>query len=567
MHIPMHPSFSGMSLDWVKWRDTYRGGPNFIDKYLKRYTVREDDTDFAARKSMSFNPPDAKAALEDVRNSMYQHLVYVNRTGGPVSYQQACAGEGGGIDRTGMDIRNFIGCSVLPEMLLMRKVGVMIDAPKAVAPTRAGLSISDRPYAYVYEAEKILNWATDPQNPRIFTSLLLQDFALALNEDFSLPCSDMKTLYRYFRKEEGGVRYIVSTGLDDNSEIVEDTLLDLVNIPFVVFEISSSLMVDICDLQIALLNLESADVNFCFRANFPIYTESYDPRFNSPNVQGEGETEIGALHGVQFPTNHQRPAFISPSSEPLTASMAKGAQIRQNIRAALNLSLSNLSAPTSQGSAPAKQMDMQGLTSGLAYIGMALLLGEQQMANHWAAYEKAEPARVDYPASYQIKSDTERLAEIEKLTDLANIVPSETWKKEMNKKIVMAMFSGRICSDEMTAMLAEVDKAPLQVLDRKVLQSDMENGLVSPAFVSEGVGYPKGEAGKAKAAHLERVTAIALAQTPGIGPHAPVNVPGNPAARGVPDGSANPAQDASAEKKVVTDLQDTPSDVTRGENV
>ena len=561
MRIPMHPAYGGQSLEWDKWRATYKGGPNFIDKYLLNYSTREDSADFAARKSITYNPTDAKAAVEDVRNSLYQHLIYVTRTGGPLSYQRACSGEDGGVDRTGIDMRNFIGCHVLPEMLLMRKVGVFVDSPEVIAPTRAGLSPLDRPYAYIYEAEKILNWAIDEKNPRIFTSLLLTDFAITYDSDFYLPRENSSKLYRYFRKENGKVRYIVATGIDDDSPPIENKLLDIKEIPFTVFEISSSLMVDICDHQIALLNLESSDVNFCWKANFPIYTESFDPRFESPHL-GDAATDVGVLTGIRYPTNHQPPAFISPPSEPLMASMAKGEKIKAAIRNALNLTIANLSAP-GQASAPAKKMDMQGLTSGLSYIGMALQQGESQLAAHWAAYEKTDPARVDYPVNYQIKSDAERFEEVQTLNSLAKAVPSQTWRKEMNKKIIFSMFSGRIGSEVLNKMLDDVEKAELQILDRDVIQQDLENGLVTREYVSVGVGYPEDQAKKAKLEHMERVAAIAATQTKGVGPHVNLQAP---ASRGANDLSADP-KEGSTEKQAagLADLQDTPSDVTRGE--
>jgi hypothetical protein len=37
-------------------------------------------------------------------------------------------------------------------------------------------------------------------------------------------------------------------------------------------------MEDIADYQIALMNLESSDINYMLKSNFPFYVEQYDPR-------------------------------------------------------------------------------------------------------------------------------------------------------------------------------------------------------------------------------------------------------------------------------------------------
>ena len=54
--------------------------------------------------------------------------------------------------------------------------------------------------------------------------------------------------------------------------------LELTRIPFVMMDIRDSLLKDICNHQIALLNLLSSDVNFALKANFPFYIEQRDIR-------------------------------------------------------------------------------------------------------------------------------------------------------------------------------------------------------------------------------------------------------------------------------------------------
>jgi hypothetical protein len=53
----------------------------------------------------------------------------------------------------------------------------------------------------------------------------------------------------------------------------------------VVFNISDSLLADAADYQIALLNLNSADLGFALKANYPVYTEQVDWRSESPHLK------------------------------------------------------------------------------------------------------------------------------------------------------------------------------------------------------------------------------------------------------------------------------------------
>ena len=54
--------------------------------------------------------------------------------------------------------------------------------------------------------------------------------------------------------------------------------LELTRIPFVLLDIGDSMIKDVVNHQIALLNLVSSDVNYALKSNFPFYIEQKDVR-------------------------------------------------------------------------------------------------------------------------------------------------------------------------------------------------------------------------------------------------------------------------------------------------
>ena len=72
-----HPSYLGGQIDWAKWRLTYSGGEEFRDTYLERFTTREDNADFVTRKNITPIPAFAKAAINDIRNAIFQRMLYI----------------------------------------------------------------------------------------------------------------------------------------------------------------------------------------------------------------------------------------------------------------------------------------------------------------------------------------------------------------------------------------------------------------------------------------------------------------------------------------------------------
>jgi len=68
------------------------------------------------------------------------------------------------------------------------------------------------------------------------------------------------------------------TPVDQYGEPAGPTELELTRIPFVLLDINGSLIKDVAQHQIALLNLGSSDVSYALRSNFPFYVEQRDLR-------------------------------------------------------------------------------------------------------------------------------------------------------------------------------------------------------------------------------------------------------------------------------------------------
>jgi hypothetical protein len=183
-----HPTLFNMSLDWEKWRLTYKGGDEFRERYLTQFSKREDAQDYKERKEMTPVPGFAKSAINNIRNSIFQRLGDVVRSGGSTAYQQTIMGESGGVDKRGSTMNYFLGKQCLTDLLVMGKVGVYVDAPEIGEMATLAEAQSKRPYLYQYTLENILNFScSNPEDPSEFQSVLLRDTVMQYDEMTLLP--------------------------------------------------------------------------------------------------------------------------------------------------------------------------------------------------------------------------------------------------------------------------------------------------------------------------------------------------------------------------------------------
>lgn len=582
-----HPEWTSLQATWEKWRLTYEGGETYIDRFLRKFK-REKWQDWYERKFLTFCPPNAKEAVNEVLNAIFQRLNDVTRTGSE-SYVDACKGLNGGVDRAGTTMTAFLGDEILPEMLPMKEVGVWVDMP----PVEAGATKAEvqdvKPYFYVYPIEAIRSWTYDEQNR--LTAVLLRECEPSVDANTGLPTdAGDKELFRFAKLVIIDDRFQVQVTIqDDKGEQISETIIDIPEIPFEIAEIKHSLLEDVADMQKALLNMESSDVYWCAKAGFPIYTEQFDPRTGSQHLikaqqapKGPGypnpvtnfapatspipagqakqaedakdeEVTLGITSGRRYGKELDRPGFIHPSSEPLQATMAKEEKIKEDIRRAVHLSVAMLDPR--MASAESKQMDNEGLQNGLLAIGMALEKFERRLAHIWSLYLGGTEATVRYPEQWTSQGDAGRRADAEALCALKDQVPSITAAKEILKQAADKLVGHKVAPEVIDKIHAEIDAAKCLTFNIADLAQEIQLRIASAETISQMRGYPEGEHKKALAEQAEQLRIIAISQTQGAGAAA------DPA-RG---GQGDPASTKSAdEKKLAANQTGTPQDGSRG---
>jgi len=540
-----HPLYTQDEMYWYDWRMTYDGGPEYVRRNLKRFSNRETPADFDDRAFYTPIPAYAKAAINDIRNSIFQRLRDVSRTGGSEKYRKASAGEIGGVDNKGSAMQSFFGIEVLTELLVMGRVGVYVDMPKLAGFHTMADEGKARPYVYKYPVEDILSWtAARPEEPGDFTSVLLRDFGIDYNQGFGkgvfLPGGSYlryrliwidpdtkKVKMKFFNEDE---EVISPFGERAVGEGVID--LDLDRIPFTMMDIGGSLLKDVYKHQVALLNLGSADVSYALKANFPFYTEQKDMRAvgshlkktvsddgttgTSDNHKPGEEGRVGITHGRVYDLKTDRPKFINPSPEPLMASIKLQEKLEDDIRKLVNLAVQNKMGQRAI-SAEAMKLSDQGLEAGLSYIGLVLQGAERRVAEHWAAYESRDASRrkvaiVKYPDRYSLKNDEDRIKEAQDLASLIYTVPGKAVKKELARNIVTTLLSGKISTDQLDTIFKEIENSNYTTSDPEIIIRAQEAGLVGEKTASMALGFGPDEHLRAQEDHMNRAARVADAQ-------------------------------------------------------
>lgn len=583
----LHPDYVDSLQDWRLWRDVYKSGWHFVARYLEQFSRRENDEAFEKRKRLTPAPAFAKSAIMEVVNNIFQRMPDIIRTDGSTSYMECLDGLNGGVDLTGSAMNYFMGMNVLPELLVMKRVGVYTDMPQLSGATLRDVRTNNiRPYLYKYYAEEIINWQLDlTDTVNEYSSILLREDYVVRDPNWGMPIG---TAQRYRHMWIGNDGFVHVQYYNENEVAInefgdeggEELILPIKKIPFVMFQIPHSLLEDAARYQVALLNMNSSDIAYCLYSNFPFYTEQQDDRANTPynrgpdsgGFGGEGlgasgtqsqarEVQIGTTNGRGYPVGVERPQFIAPPSDPLRASMEKQDSLELAIRKLVNLSVIQLGQV--QASAESKMMDNGGLEAGLSAIGIELERGERKIAQFWSIYENSDPATIHYPLRYSLKSDTERRQECKDLTALVPQFPSQTMRKEIIKLAARTLMGPKISKPQMLIIEAEIDKCEIVVTDPDTVLAQVEAGVLDKKNAAKALMLPDGAVDIANAEHAERLATIAMHQQKVL-----------PGARGNPDAATDPAEGAI--EKLATDPNQGSSspgvngggapDATRGNN-
>lgn len=550
------PGYWNQWNDWQKWRLTFRGGEDFRNKYLEKFT-REDDADFRLRRKLSPIPPVAKSAITDIRNSIFQRMPDISRVGGSEPWRKAVSGLNGGVDRHGSTMNSFLGLKVLEELLVMGRCGIYVDNSPIVGATMAD-SINATPYLCSYQLEDILSWSqSDPDSPSDFQSLLLRDTVMGYDQRTRLPTREFKR-FRLVWIEGGQVWHQYydkdSNEVDRSGNKSGPVALELSRIPFVMADLGDSLLRDAAEYQITLMNMLSRAVWYDLQSNFPFYVEQRDTRGAGSHLKqsanedgtatagGQGAADnaiqVGAMHGRSYAKDLNEPSFINPSSAPLQASLAFQDKLEADVRKAVNLAVQTMAT---RASAESKSMDNQGLEAGLSFIGSVLEQTERSLNTHVAAYENKIPAKreiatIKYPDRYSLKTDADRIDEASKLAKLIFSVPTHDGKVEVFKLIISTLLGGRVNVETIDKIHKQIEQSDYLTSDPDTIIAAVEAFVCDPATAAEALGFAKGTAEKAQAAQLEQAKQIALSQGITVG----ANGVGDPGARGVTALSVDP---------------------------
>ena len=534
-----HPSYLSSLLDWRKWRICYNGGEYFRKLFLQKFTSREDEKDFQDRLNLTPIPTYARVALNDVRNAIFQRLKDTTRRDGSVAYQRACNGLDLGVDLRGNTMNGFLGIKVLTELLIMGRVGVYVDSPEVPGNATLADVKNFRPYLYFYPIEDILSWTcSKPDEPSTFQALLLRDVVLNFDQRTYLPTTTVERFRMLWIDRDTGrvnLQFLDTSGnpIDRDGNPAGAVELELTRIPFVLLDIGDSMIKDVVNHQIALLNLGSADINYALKANFPFYVEQKDMRASGSHLKNavgedgtattggqasaDNDVTVGIMQGRYYDMKMNPPAFINPSSEPLKASMELQAKLEDDIRKLIHLAVANTA---NRATAESKSMDNQGLEAGLSYIGLVLEAAERQIAEFWAAYEERDPAKrniatIKYPDRYSLKTDADRIQEADNLVKLMYAVPGQKVKRELAKSIVLALLGGKISVSDIQAIFDEIDKAPYATSDPTTIIAAVEAGLCGEKTGAMALGFNDDEHIQAREDHAARAIRILQAQQKG----------------------------------------------------
>jgi hypothetical protein len=538
-------------------------------------------------------PAYARLAINDVRNAIFQRMRDITRRGGSTVYQSAANGLNLGVDKRGSTMNAFLGIKVLTDLLIMGRAGVFVDAPALTGEVTLFTAQEQRPYLYFYPIEDILSWTcSKPEEPSEFQAILLRDVVLNYDQRTYLPTTTVERFRMLWINRDTGLVNLQFLDTDGNpidrlgnpGGVYE---LELRRIPFVLLDLGDSMIKDIVNHQIALLNLGSSDINYALKSNFPFYVEQRDSRAAGTHLKpaatdGTATTggqpsantniEVGVAQGRSYEKGLNQPNFINPSSEPLKASMDLQEKLEDEIRKLVHLAVANLAL---RQSAESKSMDNQNLEAGLSYIGLVLENAERQIAEHWSAYEERNPIHreiptIKYPDVYQIRTDDDRIEEASKLVKLMAVVPGRKVKRELAKCIVVALLGGKINVDDLKDINDEIDKAPYITSDVNTIIQAVENGLCGEKTGSIALGFEDDEVTQARKDHAQRAIRVLQAQMKTAGKPGGGGAPtteDNPAARGAPDLSTDPNKAAEGEKTTSQDttLSDSTKPLTRGE--
>lgn len=505
-----HPSYNATILS--RWRLIKNGGDDFINEFLVQKAA-ETTAQFTARRNITYDPATASSAVDDVINSLSARLD-VRRSGGLPEYQEVVAGGLGGVDKNGSSMQDFLISEAIPELCYMGKFCWVFNNFSDPSDERR------LPWIEFYPAESIFNWE--------YTNGLLSMIALKYK---SLdPEGDEVDVVRVYKRTSPTV---VETWLQTEADVELDVTtlaegsskqtLQLSSFPAHIAELPVGLLSKIDKMQIAMLNIESADIDWLRTANMTVYVEQSHSSGMSSIVKADDNTVeedrrevlLGSNVGRSYGIGLNPPQFIAAPTDSIQASMKKQDQISGRIREILKTTLSQMKL----ASAESLGLLGQGMEAGLFIIGAILKSAEDSFALSFHDYLKRsfDPVTVSYPKKYELRTISERIAESKNIKEISKTFGSNLAKKYMEIEAIKTILEGKITHSELQEISKEVLESDFCIYDPNTVSSLVNEGIISRQLASKSLGAPDNDYTDAEKEHIRRIVAVQISQTSGTG--------------------------------------------------
>jgi len=401
-------------------------------------------------------------------------------------------------------MNSYLSKYLLPEILVMRRVGVLVDAPRVIGETAADVPENFRPYLNYYPVEYIERAIPAPlDSPSDWAAVRVKD----IKRDYDVEAGEVtetNSWRHYYLDPNRGNKVTIRYFNENDEESEAPVLTNLESIPFVVFDILESLIKDVCSYQIAHLNLISADTSYAIDANYPFMVRQRGNTIPAHLLGEDDSADIGTQKGLWYDRGLNAPAFISPPVEPMRTSLELRKGFREEVHEIVTGALMALGEDGT-------------MESGLAFIGQCLEDGEARLWDHWTAYEQSNPARrevpqIIYPEDWSLKTEEQRILETKEYIDLMNKLPGQTGKKTAAKIAYDRWLRGRVPQSDLDKIKAEIDAAPYSISDPNIVIQAKKEGIFSTETSALALGANEDEAEKAKKDKEDTQKAIAAAQ-------------------------------------------------------
>jgi len=470
----VHPNSNN---EWIDWRYCYYGGKAFRDEYLVEFSDREKKHEFERRKSLTPIPTYAKKEINRVRNSISRRLPDVQRTGGSKKWRDAIDGKNRGVDLRGASMNAFTSKIILPEMLVMQRFGVLVDAPETKAVTKADQE-GFRPFLRPFSVENFRAIAAPADHVSDWLAITLRIVTPSYNSK-SRTSTNAYTFRHYWINDAGEA--VVQDTNESGKELGPVKNLDRADIPFVMYDGVESLMAEACSYQVAALNMISADTSYAVDSNFAFMVRKQS-RSIPTHLDEDHEVDVGRGKGLLY--EDTPPAFISPPTEPMNSSLGMRKEMKEEVREIITGVLMSAG-------------DDGTLEAGLAFYGQCLEEGEDRIWDHWRSYGDTPTINIAFPDTWTLKTDQERVEEANAWVDLMNKLPGQQGRRQASKEAYDRAFRGTLNTKELDAIKKEVDDVPYTTADPEVIIKAKEADVISVETAALALGFNPGEGTKA----------------------------------------------------------------------